>query len=98
MISCAPPPKKPPHGPLHQRSRRYLLGLTDRRLLDKAESIIWAEGFLLDLPEETNFTVALLLNLHREAFGREYEWAGQYRRSDPNVGDFLPPLLRLRRV
>ena len=73
-----------------------LLGLTDRRLLDeaKAEGIIRAENYLYDLPEETDFTVALLLALHREAFGRVYEWAGQYRRSNPNVGDFLPPDFR----
>ncbi|MGI4872011.1 MAG: hypothetical protein ACRYFX_12640 [Janthinobacterium lividum] len=55
-----------------------LLGLTDRRLLDdaEAEGIIRAENCLYDLPEETDFTVALLLALHREAFGRVYEWAG----------------------
>ena len=70
-----------------------LLGLTDRRLLDEAEAegIIRAENLLYDLPEETDFTVALLLDLHRAAFGRVYEWAGQCRRSNPNVGSFLPP-------
>ena len=70
-----------------------LLGLTDRHLLDEAEAegVIRAENFLYDLPEETDFTVALLLDLHRAAFGRVYEWAGQYRRSNPNVGSFLPP-------
>lgn len=70
-----------------------LLGLTDRRLLDEAEAegLIRAENYLYDLPEETEFTVALLLDLHRVAFGRVYDWAGQYRRSNPNVGDFLPP-------
>lgn len=70
-----------------------LLGLTDRRLLDEAEAegLIRAENYLYDLPEETEFTVALLLDLHRVAFGRVYDWAGHYRRSNPNVGDFLPP-------
>lgn len=70
-----------------------LLSLSDRRLLDEAEAegIIRAENYLYDLPENTGFTVALLLDLHRAAFGRVYEWAGQYRRSNPNVGDFLPP-------
>ncbi|AMJ64576.1 Fic family protein [Hymenobacter sp. PAMC 26628] len=70
-----------------------LLGLTDRHLLDEAEAegLIRAENYLYDLPEETEFTVALLLDLHRVAFGRVYEWAGHYRRSNPNVGDFLPP-------
>lgn len=70
-----------------------LLGLTDRRLLDEAEAegIIRAENYLYDLPEDTEFTVALLFDLHRVAFGRVYDWAGQYRRSNPNVGDFLPP-------
>lgn len=70
-----------------------LLGLSDRRLLDEAEAegIIRAENYLYDLPENTEFTVALLLDLHRAAFGRVYEWAGQYRRSNPNVGDFLLP-------
>ena len=70
-----------------------LLGLTDRHLLDEAEAegVIRAENFLYDLPEETDFTVALLLDLHRAAFGRVYEWAGQYRRFNPKVGSFLPP-------
>ena len=70
-----------------------LLGLSDRRLLDEAEAegVIRAENYLYDLPEDTEFTVALLLDLHRAAFGRVYEWAGQYWRSNPNVGDFLPP-------
>jgi cell filamentation protein len=70
-----------------------LLRLTDRRLLDEAEAegVIRAENYLYDLPEETNFTVALLLDLHRAVFGHVYEWAGQYRRSNPNVGNFLPP-------
>ena len=70
-----------------------LLGLSDRSLLDEAEAedIIRAENYFYDLPEDTDFTVALLLDLHRAAFGRVYEWAGQYRRSNPNVGDFLPP-------
>jgi fido (protein-threonine AMPylation protein) len=73
-----------------------LLGLIDRRLLDEAEAegVIRAENYLYDLPEETEFTVALLLDLHRAAFGRVYDWAGQYRRSNPNVGDFLPPLFQ----
>ena len=70
-----------------------LLGLSDRSLLDEAEAegIIRAENYLYDLPEDTDFTAALLLDLHRAAFGRMYEWAGQYWRSNPNVGDFLPP-------
>ena len=70
-----------------------LLGITSRHLLDEAEAegIMRAENVLLDLPEETDFTVNLLLHLHREAFGRVYEWAGHYRRLNPNVGDFLPP-------
>ena len=65
-----------------------LLGLTDRRLLDEAEAegVIRAENLLYDLLKETDFTVALLLDLHRAAFGRVYEWAGQYRRSNPDVG------------
>ena len=73
-----------------------LLGLTDSRLLDEAETegLIRAENYLYDLPEETEFTVALLLDLHRVAFGRVYDWAGQYRRSNPNVGDFLPPAVQ----
>ena len=47
-----------------------LLGLSDRRLLDEAEAegIIRAENYLYDLPEDTAFAVALLLDLHRAAF------------------------------
>ena len=52
-----------------------LLGLTDRRLLDEAEAegVIRAENFLYDLSEETDFTIALLFDLHRAAFGHVYE-------------------------
>lgn len=67
-----------------------LLGLTDRRLLDEAEAeaVIRGESFLYDLPEEADFTVSLLLDLHRAVFGRVYEWTGQYRRSNPKVGSY----------
>jgi len=37
-------------------------------------------------PRRAPFTRAWMVRLHREAFGRVWKWAGQYRRIDTNIG------------
>jgi cell filamentation protein len=50
------------------------------------------ERYLLEEVEyPIEFSVALLQDLHRRAFGHVYEWAGQWRRTVPNVGAYVPP-------
>jgi cell filamentation protein len=71
-----------------------LLGLTSKEALNEQEAlgVATVERYLLeevDYPVE--FSVALLQDLHRRAFGHAYEWADQWRRTVPNVGAYVPP-------
>ncbi|MEJ7661193.1 MAG: Fic family protein [Hymenobacter sp.] len=71
-----------------------LLGITDRQELNEQEAVGVAtvERYLLeDLDYPVELSVSLLQDLHRRAFGRLYDWAGQWRRTVPNVGAYLPP-------
>jgi cell filamentation protein len=70
-----------------------LLGLTSKEALNEQEAlgVATVERYLLeevDYPVE--FSVALLQDLHRRAFGHVYDWAGQWRRTVPNVGAYVP--------
>jgi cell filamentation protein len=67
-----------------------LLGLTSKEALNEQEAlgVATVERYLL---EEVEYPVALLQDLHRRAFGHVYEWAGQWRRTVPNVGAYVPP-------
>lgn len=71
-----------------------LLGITNKQELNEQEAlgVARAERYLveeLDYPVE--LSVSLLQDLHRRAFGQLYDWAGQWRRTVPNVGAYLPP-------
>lgn len=71
-----------------------LLGLTSKEALNEQEAlgVATVERYLLeevDYPVE--FSVTLVQDLHRRAFGQLYDWAGQWRRTVPNVGAYLPP-------
>jgi cell filamentation protein len=71
-----------------------LLGITNKQELNEQEALGVAivERFLLEeLDYPVALSVALLRDLHRRAFGRLYDWAGQWRRTVPNVGAYLPP-------
>ncbi len=70
-----------------------LLGLTDHRRLDEEEArgFARAELAILRLEYPLHLTTGTLLDLHRTALTHLYEWAGQWRRSNPNVGAYLPP-------
>jgi hypothetical protein len=71
-----------------------LLGLTTKEALNEQEAlgVATVERYLL---EEVNysveFSVALVQELHRRAFGHLYDWAGQWRRMVPNVDAYVPP-------
>jgi cell filamentation protein len=70
-----------------------LLGLTSKEALNEQEAlgVATVERYLL---EEVNysveFSVALVQELHRRAFGHLYDWAGQWRRMVPNVDAYVP--------
>jgi cell filamentation protein len=71
-----------------------LLGLTSKAALNEQEAlgVATVERYLLEEVEyPVEFSVALLQDLHRRAFGHVYEWAGQWRRTVPNVGAYVPP-------
>lgn len=71
-----------------------LLGLTDKDALNEQEAlgVATVERYLLEeLDYPADLSVALLQELHRRAFGHLYDWAGQWRRTVPNVGAYLPP-------
>ena len=45
------------------------------------------------------FTEKFILNLHKRMFGRVWKWAGQYRKSDKNIGvDYLHIQTELRNL
>ena len=52
-----------------------LLGLTDKNIINEyeAKGITAAELFILQLDTETTFTNALILEIHKIAFGELYE-------------------------
>ena len=71
-----------------------LLGINSKELLNEQEALGVAavERYLLEeLDYPVEVSVALVQDLHRRAFGHLYDWAGQRRRSVPNVGAYLPP-------
>lgn len=70
-----------------------LLGLTQAEEINfhEAKGISHAELFILNLEEQTEFSARLILNIHKEAFGELYAWAGKWRTTDLKVGIFVPP-------
>ncbi|MBC6613153.1 Fic family protein [Hymenobacter sp. BT507] len=71
-----------------------LLGLTSKEALNEQEAlgITRVERYLLEeLEYPVTVSVHLLQDLHRQAFGHLYEWAGHWRTSVPNVGAYVPP-------
>lgn len=71
-----------------------LLGISDKAQLNEQEAlgVATVERYLLEeLDYPVDLSVALLQDLHRRAFGHLYDWAGQWRRTVPNVGAYLPP-------
>lgn len=70
-----------------------LLGITDKNLINEheAEGIANAELYVFELDSEEPISTSLLLDIHRVAFGRLYDWAGKWRTTEVMVGQLLPP-------
>jgi cell filamentation protein len=69
------------------------LGLSDREAINmlEAEGLIEAELFVYDLDESVVISASLILEIHRIAFGKLYDWAGKWRNVDVRVGTLSPP-------
>ncbi len=74
-----------------------LLGLSSLVAVQQAETegFLLAESALLDeLREETRFTAAYVLDIHRRALGQVYGFAGHYRTVNLSKGGFTFPAAR----
>lgn len=69
------------------------LGITDRDEINKLEAtgLIEAELFIFDLDESVTISAQLILEIHRIAFERLYDWAGKWRSVEVRVGKISPP-------
>jgi cell filamentation protein len=69
------------------------LGLTDTDEINRieAEGLIDAGLFIFDQDESTTVTAQLILEIHRIAFQRLYDWAGKWRTEEVQVGNLFPP-------
>ena len=69
------------------------LNLTDKNKINEieAEGLIKAELFTFDLDESVDISAPLILEIHRIAFEKLYDWAGKWRQIDVTVGKIQPP-------
>lgn len=69
------------------------LNLTDKNRINEieAEGLIKAELFTFDLDESVDISASLVLEIHRIAFEKLYDWAGKWRQIDVTVGKTQPP-------
>jgi len=70
-----------------------LPGLTDKNLLNEyeAKGITKAELYVFGLDTEVEISTALMLDIHKTAFGELYDWAGKWRNVNVTVGLLTPP-------
>ena len=70
-----------------------LLGLTDKNLINEyeAKGITKAELFVFGLDTEIEISTSLILEIHKNAFGELYDWAGKWRTVNVTVGQLVPP-------
>ena len=70
-----------------------LLGITDKNKINEieAEGITNAEIFIFELDTEVEISNSLILEIHKIAFGKLYDWAGKLRTSEVTVGQLIPP-------
>lgn len=59
-----------------------------KEFLNIAEASFWLDGKVSKQPLEESFLMAL----HHEMFGRVWKWAGEYRRSEKNLGVSWPKI------
>ena len=69
------------------------LSLTEKNLINEfeAKGIAASELFVFSLDNEIIFSTQLILEIHRIAFEELYDWAGKWRTTQVNVGQFVPP-------
>ncbi|WP_128546213.1 Fic family protein [Larkinella soli] len=70
-----------------------LPGITDQNRINEleAQGMATAELFILQLEFETEISTGLILEIHKTAFGKLYDWAGKWRTTEVIVGQFTPP-------
>jgi len=70
-----------------------LLGLTDKNLINEydAKGITQAELFVFGLDTEIEISTTLILDIHKNAFGELYHWAGKWRTVNVTIGQLVPP-------
>ncbi len=70
-----------------------LLGITDKNVLNEyeAQGIALAELEIYQMDIDEKITTSVILNLHKIAFGKLYDWAGKWRKVDVIVGKIQPP-------
>ncbi len=69
------------------------LGLTDFDEINEieAEGLIKAELLTFDLDESVEMNAQLILEIHKTAFEKLYDWAGKWRQVEVSVGRIHPP-------
>lgn len=74
-------------------SEDNLLNLTDQKLINDEESIglTRAEMYVFEFDITLTLSLNIILDIHREAFGHLYEWAGKWRTTNVLVGGLEPP-------
>ncbi|TPG44601.1 Fic/DOC family protein [Flavobacterium pectinovorum] len=70
-----------------------LLGLTDKNQINECEAtgITNAELYVFELDIDIEISTMLILEIHKIAFGKLYDWAGKWRKTEVSVGQLLPP-------
>ncbi len=70
-----------------------ILGLNDKNHINEIEAtgITNAELFIFELETESELSTTLILELHEIAFGKLYDWAGKWRKTEVSVGQLIPP-------
>ena len=74
-------------------SEDNLLSLSDKGHINEieAEGLVKAELFVFGLDVELQISTSLILEIHRIAFGKLYDWAGKWRISQVMVRQLTPP-------
>ena len=70
-----------------------LLGLTDKNQINEFEAtgIANSELYILELETDVEISTTLILEIHKIAFSKLYDWAGKWRKTEVSVGQLLPP-------
>lgn len=70
-----------------------LLGLIDKNIINEyeAKGLALAELYIFELDVEDKISTTLILEIHKIAFGPLYDWAGNWRTTQVNVGQLVPP-------